>query len=52
MVEMILNRIANPDQVPQRITVPTELIKHDSCREYSASDRPALVHTTENAERR
>jgi DNA-binding LacI/PurR family transcriptional regulator len=32
MVELLLSRIANPDQEPQRITVPTELIKRDSCR--------------------
>jgi DNA-binding LacI/PurR family transcriptional regulator len=32
MVEMILNRIANPAQEPQRITIPTELIKRDSCQ--------------------
>jgi DNA-binding LacI/PurR family transcriptional regulator len=31
MVEMILNRIAKPDQPPQRITIPTEFIKRDSC---------------------
>jgi DNA-binding LacI/PurR family transcriptional regulator len=37
MVEMILNRIANPDQEPQRITIPTEIIKRDSCRPISAS---------------
>jgi LacI family transcriptional regulator, galactose operon repressor len=32
MVELLLSRIASPDQAPQRITVPTELIKRDSCR--------------------
>jgi DNA-binding LacI/PurR family transcriptional regulator len=32
MVEMILNRIDKPDQPPQRITIPTEFIKRDSCR--------------------
>ena len=32
MVELLLSRIASPDQEPQRITVPTELIKRDSCR--------------------
>jgi DNA-binding LacI/PurR family transcriptional regulator len=37
MVEMILNRIANPDQEPQLITIPTEIIKRDSCRPISAS---------------
>jgi DNA-binding LacI/PurR family transcriptional regulator len=32
MVEMIINRIAHPDQTPQRVTIPTEFIKRDSCR--------------------
>ena len=40
MVEMILNRIANPDQEPQRITIPTEIIKRDSCRPISAAVPP------------
>jgi DNA-binding LacI/PurR family transcriptional regulator len=31
MVEMILNRIAKPDESPQRVTIPTEFIKRDSC---------------------
>jgi DNA-binding LacI/PurR family transcriptional regulator len=31
LVESVLNRIARPDQDPQRITVPTEFIKRDSC---------------------
>jgi DNA-binding LacI/PurR family transcriptional regulator len=39
MVEMILNRIAKPDQAPQRITIPTELIKRDSCRSISTSQQ-------------
>ena len=37
MVEMILNRIAKPGQGPQHATIPTELIKRDSCRPVSAS---------------
>ncbi len=36
MVEMILNRIANPGLPPQQITIPTELIKRDSCRVIAA----------------
>jgi DNA-binding LacI/PurR family transcriptional regulator len=31
LVEMILRRIEAPDQKPQRITVPTEFIRRDSC---------------------
>jgi DNA-binding LacI/PurR family transcriptional regulator len=38
MVELLLSRIANPDQEPQRVTVPTELIKRDSCRALRPSD--------------
>lgn len=32
MVDMILNRIANPTLDPQQVTIPTELIMRDSCR--------------------
>ena len=37
MAEMILNRIADPTLPQQIVTIPTELIKRDSCRELSAS---------------
>jgi DNA-binding LacI/PurR family transcriptional regulator len=37
LVELVLNRIAKPDQGPQRVTVPTELIKRDSCGPVSTS---------------
>jgi hypothetical protein len=40
-VELVLSRIANPDQEPQRITVPTELIKRDSCRALQLSEAVA-----------
>jgi DNA-binding LacI/PurR family transcriptional regulator len=40
MVEMILNRIAEPNQSPQRVTIPTEFIRRDSCREITS---PALL---------
>lgn len=33
MVELVLNRIAKPSLEPQRITLPTELIKRESCRQ-------------------
>jgi DNA-binding LacI/PurR family transcriptional regulator len=42
MVELILRRIANPSLEPQQITVPTELIKRDSCRRISATEDGAL----------
>jgi hypothetical protein len=32
MAEMILNRIADPSLPQQIVTMPTELIKRDSCR--------------------
>ena len=31
LVEVVFNRLANPDQGPQNITIPTEFIKRDSC---------------------
>jgi DNA-binding LacI/PurR family transcriptional regulator len=37
MVELLLNRLAKPDQEPQRVTIPTEFIKRDSCRPISSS---------------
>jgi DNA-binding LacI/PurR family transcriptional regulator len=42
MVELILKRIANPGLEPQHITVPTELIKRDSCRRIAANEDVAL----------
>jgi DNA-binding LacI/PurR family transcriptional regulator len=36
MVEMILNRIANPGQQTHCVTVPSEIIKRDSCRAIAA----------------
>jgi DNA-binding LacI/PurR family transcriptional regulator len=32
MVELVLSRINHPEQPPQRVTIPTEFIKRDSCR--------------------
>lgn len=43
MVEMILKRIAEPDQAPQSVTVPTEFIKRDSCRPISTSQDSVSV---------
>jgi DNA-binding LacI/PurR family transcriptional regulator len=37
MVELALNRIADPGHPPQRVTVPTEFIKRDSCRPLTSS---------------
>jgi DNA-binding LacI/PurR family transcriptional regulator len=41
MVELLLNRITNPSLEPQRVTLPTELIKRDSCRQIQPSDDAA-----------
>jgi DNA-binding LacI/PurR family transcriptional regulator len=42
MVEMVLNRIANPGQEPQTVTIPTEFVKRDSCRPFDRlKDMPA-----------
>lgn len=37
LVEVLLNRIANPRLNPQRVTIPTELVKRESCRGISLS---------------
>ncbi len=49
LVETVLNRITKPDQGPQRLTVPTEFIKRDSCgpvRATSATPSGARQRTT------
>ncbi len=38
MVELLLNRIANPGRDSEQITLPTELIKRDSCRAIRSSN--------------
>ena len=37
MVELALSRIANPGSEPQRLLVPTEVVKRDSCRPISTT---------------
>ncbi len=49
MVQMILNRIAEPGQGPQRATVPTELIKRDSCRPIDAANDIASGEAVQGA---
>lgn len=51
MVEMILNRIANPDEAPQRAIVPTELIKRESCRAVAAPGEAAADPSRHSATR-
>jgi DNA-binding LacI/PurR family transcriptional regulator len=41
MVELILKRIANPSLDPQRVTIPTELIKRESCRQLVSARQAA-----------
>jgi DNA-binding LacI/PurR family transcriptional regulator len=59
MVELLLSRIAKPDQEPRRITIPTEFIKRESCRPISSSPKvisdealqgakPLIVHRSES----
>lgn len=43
MVELLLNRIASPDLEPQQITVPTELVKRDSCRRIQPTEEIATT---------
>jgi DNA-binding LacI/PurR family transcriptional regulator len=38
MVELLLKRIENLNQEPQRVTVPTEVIKRDSCRSVAFAE--------------
>ncbi len=49
MVELFLNRIANPGLEPQQVTVPTELIKRDSCRQIQPSDEIAAGAALQSA---
>jgi DNA-binding LacI/PurR family transcriptional regulator len=38
LAEVVLNRLANPGQAAQYVTIPTELIKRDSCRPIVPAD--------------
>lgn len=49
MVELLLKRIADPGRAPCSITIPTELIKRDSCRALAA---PADSLSQENGQPR
>lgn len=51
MVDMVLNRLANPNLPPQHVTVPTELIKRDSSREPSIPETPSIELANERAGR-
>lgn len=43
MAQLLLNRITNPAQEPQQVTIPTELIKRDSCRAISSFEETSAA---------
>jgi DNA-binding LacI/PurR family transcriptional regulator len=49
MVEMILNRVAKPDQASQVVTIPTEFIKRDSCQQIAIPRRTAAGKSHQKA---
>jgi LacI family transcriptional regulator len=49
MVELLLNRIANPEQEPQRVIIPTEFIKRDSCSRIRTSQDIASNEALQDA---
>jgi len=48
MAEMVLSRIDQPDLIPQQVTIPTELVKRESCRPFS-SDTQGQTHETHSS---
>jgi hypothetical protein len=48
MVELLLNRIAKPGRDPEQITMPTELIKRESCRAIHSSEEVSVRATTQH----
>jgi DNA-binding LacI/PurR family transcriptional regulator len=49
LVEFVFNRLAKPDQDPQRVTIPTEFIKRDSCGPVGPSREKTLSETRPRA---
>ena len=49
LVELVLDRIAKPDQSAKRVTVPTELIRRDSCGPVNASRATTSNETMQGA---
>jgi DNA-binding LacI/PurR family transcriptional regulator len=49
MVELLLNRIANSGRDPEQITMPTELIKRDSCRAIRSSEDIPVATTLQGS---
>lgn len=52
LVELLLNRIADPEAGPQRVTIPTELIKRDSSGPPNRARNTGLSKAAQGAERR
>src|ERR1035437_6084243 len=48
MVELLISRIANPSQERQQVTLPTELIKRDSCRPILSSESVTATTALQN----
>lgn len=44
MAELVLSRISNPLSDPKRVTIPTELIKRDSCSKPKPASRKNPTH--------
>ncbi len=42
LVELVLSRIAEPDLPPRQVTIPTEIIKRDSCAALSTAPAHAV----------
>lgn len=49
LVEAVFSRLAQPDRVPQCITIPTEFIKRDSCSPPNASRDKKVNDVAERA---
>jgi DNA-binding LacI/PurR family transcriptional regulator len=49
LVELVLKRIARPDQDPQCVMIPTEFIKRDSCGPPRASRSKTAGETLQRA---
>jgi DNA-binding LacI/PurR family transcriptional regulator len=43
MARLLLSRIADPGRESQQVTLPTELIKRDSCRAIGSSEESPAV---------
>ena len=47
LVELVLSRIAEPNQGPQWVTIPTEFIKRQSCRALDDSRAKTVSETVQ-----